>query len=143
MSDRGRTLGAWALFALILVTGLAALAVIGANRDCASLGLVYIVTVVGIQALFAQLTDGGNTLAVVASSLTIAALFQPLRTLVQGAINQRFYRRTYGAPQPLGTFARRSQLDADLEAVSREVVGAVQEALEREAVALWLIEGRR
>lgn len=143
MSDRGRTRVAWALCALIPVTGLAARAVMAANRGYASLGLVYIMTVVGMQALFAQLTDGENTLAVVASTLTIAALFLPLRRRVQGTIDQRFFRRTYGAPQLLGTFARRSQQDAGLEAVSRDVVGTVQEALEPEAVALWLIEGRR
>jgi hypothetical protein len=143
MSDRGRTRGAWALCALIPVTGLAALAVMVPNRGHAKLGLVYIVTVVGMQALFARLTGGANTLAVVASPLAIAALFQPLRIRVQTAIDQRLYRRAYDAAKILGAFARRSQQDADLDAVSRDVVAPIQEALEPEAVMLWLIEGRR
>lgn len=99
----------------------------------------YLLGVVGLQALFVRFTGQESSLAVVASTLVIAALFQPLRTRVQAFIDRRFFRRKYDAQQVLAAFAQRAQQEADLDTVSADLLGTVQEALEPEAATLWLI----
>lgn len=106
-----------------------------------SLGVVYLIGVVTLQALFVRLTGAESTLAVVASTLAIAALFQPLRRWVQTIIDRRFFRKKYDAQQVLEQFARRAQQEADLDAISADLVRTVQETLEPEGLRLWL--GRR
>jgi hypothetical protein len=104
-----------------------------------TLGAVYLVSVVALQALFVRLTGQESTLAVVASTLVIAALFQPLRTRVQAFIDRRFFRRKYDARQVLAQFAQRAQQEADLDALAADVIATVQETLEPEEVKLWLV----
>lgn len=104
-----------------------------------SLGAVYLTGVVILQALFVRLTGEESPLAVVASTLAIAALFQPLRTRVQAIIDRRFFRKKYDARQVLAQFARRMQQEADLDAISADLVRTVQETLEPEGVKLWLV----
>jgi hypothetical protein len=99
----------------------------------------YFLSVIGLQALFVRLTGQESTLAVVASTLAIAALFQPLRVRVQGFIDRRFFRKKYDAQQVLARFATRAQQAADLDKVSADVLGTVQETLEPEQVTLWLV----
>jgi hypothetical protein len=100
---------------------------------------VYLLSVVGLQTLFVRLTGEESTLAVVASTLAIAALFQPLRRRVQALIDRRFFRRKYDARQVLERFARRAQQEADLDALSDDVLATVQETLEPDGARLWLV----
>jgi len=107
-----------------------------------SLGAVYLTGVVILQALFVRLTGAESTLAVVVSTLAIAALFQPLRRQVQAIIDRRFFRRKYDAQQVLEQFARRAQQESDLDAISADLVRTVQETLEPEGLRLWLVRRR-
>jgi hypothetical protein len=103
-----------------------------------TLGATYFLSVIGLQALFVRLTGQESALAVVASTLAIAALFGPLRRRVQAFIDRRFFRRKYDAQQVLAQFAARAQQQADLDAVSADLLATVQETLEPENVQLWL-----
>jgi hypothetical protein len=105
-----------------------------------TLGAIYLLTIVLIQALFVRLTGETSTLAVVASTLGIAALFAPLRARVQSFIDRRFFRRKYDAQQVLHQFAARAQREADLDALSADLVATVQETLEPDGVKLWLLQ---
>lgn len=103
-----------------------------------ALGAVYLASVVTLQAVFVRFTGQESTLAVVASTLGIAALFGPLRTWAQTFIDRRFFRRKYDAQQVLAQFAQRAQREAELDVVSADLLGTVQESLEPEQVTLWL-----
>ena len=109
----------------------------------ASLGSAYVLAVVGLQALFVAVTGAENSLAVVASTLAIAALFRPVHSGIQRVIDRRFFRRAYDAARILDAFANRAQQDTDLDALSRDVVASVRDALEPESITLWLVPGRR
>jgi hypothetical protein len=104
-----------------------------------ALGTTYLLSVVLLQRLFVRLTGQESTLAVVASTLAIAALFGPLRRWVQGFIDRRFFRRTYDAQLVLAQFAQRAQQDAELDALSADLLATVQEALEPEEAQIWLV----
>lgn len=67
-----------------------------------------------------------------ASTLVIAALFQPVRTRVQAFTDRRFFREKYDARLVLEKFAQRAQQEADLDTLSADVIGVVQGALEPE-----------
>lgn len=99
----------------------------------------YLLSVIGLQALFVRLTGQESTLAIVASTLAIAALFQPLRARVQNFIDRRFFRKKYDAQQVLARFAARAQQEAELDTISADILGTVQETLEPEAATLWLV----
>ena len=104
----------------------------------ASLVAVYIGGVVSLQYAFRALTGQGSTLAVVASTLAIAALFNPLRRRVQGLVDRRFYRRKYDAAKTLEAFSAKLRDETDLDALNTELVGVVQETMHPAHVALWL-----
>jgi hypothetical protein len=104
-----------------------------------TLGATYLLSIITLQAIFVELTGQTSTLAVVASTLGIAALFGPLRTRVQAFIDRRFFRKKYDAQQVLVQFAARTQQEADLDALSSDVITTVQETLEPEEVKLWLV----
>jgi hypothetical protein len=99
----------------------------------------YFLSVVGLQALFVRLTGQESTLAVVASTLAIAALFGPLRRQLQAFIDRRFFRKKYDAQMVLAQFAQRAQHQADLDTVSADLLATVQETLEPEQTTLWLL----
>jgi hypothetical protein len=104
-----------------------------------TLGATYLLSVVALQALFVRLTGAESTLAVVASTLAIAALFQPLRRRVQAFIDRRFFRRKYDAQLVLERFASRAQHEAELDTLAADVLGVVRETIEPERARLWLV----
>ena len=102
------------------------------------LAATYVGGVVGLQYVFRALTGQGSTLAVVASTLVIAALFNPLRRRVQGFVDRRFYRRKYDARKTLEDFSTRLREETDLEALNSELVEVVRETMQPAHVSLWL-----
>jgi hypothetical protein len=102
------------------------------------LAATYVGGVVGLQALLRTLTGQESTLAIVASTLAIAALFAPLRRLVQGFVDRRFYRRKYDAAKTLAAFNARLRDETELGTLSGDVVGVVRETMQPAHVSLWL-----
>ncbi len=104
----------------------------------AVLALVYLGGVVILQRIFIGLTGQESQLAVVASTLVIAALFGPLRRRVQVFIDRRFYRRKYNAARTLETFSARLRNETDLDELNGDLVSVVRETLQPEHVSVWL-----
>jgi hypothetical protein len=106
----------------------------------ASLVLVYLGGVAATQAIFHALTgqEQQPQLAIVASTLVIAALFTPLRRRIQSFIDQRFYRRKYDARKTLHDLSLRLRDETDLDALSDDLVEAVRETMQPAHVSLWL-----
>jgi hypothetical protein len=113
----------------------------------ATLALVYFGSVVSIQALFRAVTGEAeqSQLAVVVSTLAIAALFNPLRRRMQAFIDRLFYRRKYDASKTLEAFSYRLRDETDLATLNNELVAAVTETMQPKHVSLWLRtqEGKR
>jgi hypothetical protein len=104
----------------------------------ATLALVYLGGVVSLQRVFVLLTGQGSQLAIVASTLAIAALFNPLRRRVQAFVDRRFFRRKYDAAKTLAQFSSKLRDETDLDALSNELVAVVRETLQPTHVSLWL-----
>jgi hypothetical protein len=104
----------------------------------ATLLALYFGGIVVLQRIFVLLTGEKSTVAVVASTLLIAALFNPLRRRIQGFIDRRFYRRKYDARKTLETFSATLRDETDLEALNNDLVGVVRETMEPAHVSLWL-----
>jgi hypothetical protein len=102
------------------------------------LALVYLGGVVGLQGIFRTLTGQESQLAVVASTLAIAALFNPLRYRIQSFIDQRFYRSKYDASKTLEAFSAKLRDETNLDALNAELVGVVRETMQPAHVSLWL-----
>ena len=102
------------------------------------LALLYFGSVTALQYILSLLTGQGNTLAIVASTLAIAALFTPLRRRIQGFIDQRFYRRKYDAARILGAFGSRLRDETDLETITEDLVGVVRETMQPVHISVWL-----
>ena len=105
-----------------------------------TLALVYLGGVGSAQAIFRALTgqQGKSQLAVVVSTLVIAALINPLRRRVQGFIVRRFYRKKYDAAKTLEAFSAKLRDEMDLDALSDDLVGIVRETMQPAQVSLWL-----
>jgi hypothetical protein len=104
----------------------------------ATLVALYFGGIVVLQRVFVLLTGQQSTLAVVASTLAIAALFNPLRRRMQGFVDRRFYRRKYNARKTLEAFSVKLRDETNLDALSEELVGVVRETMQPAHVALWL-----
>jgi hypothetical protein len=107
-----------------------------------SLALVYFGSVVTTQTFFRAITgqDRLPQLAVVISTLAIAALFNPLRRSIQNVIDRRFYRRKYDAAKTLEAFSTKLRDETDLDELSGDLVRAVRDTVQPEHVSLWLRE---
>jgi hypothetical protein len=106
----------------------------------AMLALVYLGGVATTQALFRALTgqEQQPQLAIVISTLVIAALFNPLRRRNQFFIDRRFYRRKYDARKTLEAFSAKLREETDIEALNAELMGVVRETMQPAHVSLWL-----
>jgi hypothetical protein len=104
----------------------------------ATLVAVYFGGIVVSQRLFVVLTGERSTLAVVASTLLIAALFNPLRRHTQSFVDRRFYRRKYDAAKTLAAFNARLRDETELDTLSGDVLGVVRETVQPAHVSMWL-----
>jgi hypothetical protein len=104
----------------------------------ATLVALYFVGIVMLQRVFIALTGEKSTVAVVASTLLIAALFNPLRRRIQSFIDRRFYRRKYDTRKTLEGFSAKLREETDLDALSDDLVGVVRETMQPAHISLWL-----
>jgi hypothetical protein len=103
----------------------------------AILAAVYLGGIVVLQRFFVVLTGQQSTLAVVASTLLIAALFNPLRQRIQSFIDRRFYRNKFDAAKTLEAFSAKLRDETDLDALSDDLVGVVKETMQPSHISLW------
>jgi len=104
----------------------------------AMLVALYFSGVVVLQRVFVVLTGQKSTLAVVASTLLVAALFTPFRHRIQSFIDRRFYRKKYDARKTIEDFSAKLRDETDLDALSEDLVGMVRETVQPAHVSLWL-----
>jgi hypothetical protein len=104
----------------------------------AILAAVYFCGIVVLQRLFVALTGEESTLAVVASTLLIAALFNLLRRRIQSFIYRRFYRKKYAAIKTLEAFSAKLRNETDLDALRDDLVRVVRETMQPAHASLWL-----
>ncbi len=104
------------------------------------LAVIYFGGVILLREVFAPFIGGNNQVAIVASTLAIAALFSPLRRRIQSVIDRRFYRRKYDAQKTLQAFSARLRDETDLSSLRRDTLQVVQETLQPAHVTMWLRE---
>jgi hypothetical protein len=105
-----------------------------------TLVLVYFGSVVGLQYILRALTGQESQLAIVVSTLAIAALFNPLHRRIQASIDRLFYRRKYDAAKTLEEFSAKLRDETDLEALNSDLLRVVQNTMQPEHITLWLRE---
>ncbi|MBI4789276.1 MAG: hypothetical protein HY782_19765 [Chloroflexi bacterium] len=104
----------------------------------AVLVLLYFGIVVLLQQALRAMTGQSSEIAIIVSTLAIAALFAPLRHRVQNTIDRRFYRRKYDAQKVLAAFGATARDEVDLNKLTSELVGVVQETMQPTSVGVWL-----
>ena len=104
----------------------------------ATLALVYFGSVLSLNQLLLALTGQSSQLVVVASTLAIAVLFNPLRRRIQSFIDQRFYRHKYDAAKTLEAFSAKLRAETDLEKLCEDIAEVVDETMQPSHMTLWL-----
>jgi hypothetical protein len=104
----------------------------------ALLAFVYFGGIIVTQAIFRSLTSTNSQIAIVLSTLLIAALFNPLRTRIQAFIDRRFYRQKYDAQQVLAQFAQTARDEVDMEALQAEMLQVIQQTMQPQNLSIWL-----
>jgi len=102
------------------------------------LTVVYVGLVIGLQALLHGIISQDNSVAIVVSTLVIAAFFQPLRKRIQKVIDRRFYRRKYDANKIIAAFSATLRGEVELTHLSEGLVAVVEETMQPAHVSLWL-----
>lgn len=103
-----------------------------------ALAAIYFAGIVLLQQVFRVLTSQGSDLAIVGSTLAIAALFQPLRRTIQAFIDRHFYRRKYDAEQILAAFGSTARGEVELGRLGDRLIQVVDEAIQPAHASLWL-----
>jgi hypothetical protein len=104
----------------------------------ATLTLIYFGSIILLQILLQGMISQTNDVAIVASTLAIAALFQPFRHHIQNFIDRRFYRRKYDATRTLAAFSATLRNEVDLNQLREQLVAVVEETMQPAFVSLWL-----
>lgn len=99
---------------------------------------LYLAGVTLLQSLFRAISNQQSPLAIVISTLAIAALFSPLRQRVQTAVSRRFYRTDYDVAQTLNSFAESLRDEVDIERIQDSLMSVTQETMRPQSVSLWL-----
>jgi len=102
------------------------------------LALLYFGLIFALQSLLGGIINSNNGVAIVISTLVIAALFQPLHRRIQTTIDHRFYRRKYDAARTLAAFSATLRNEVDLNQLREDLLGVVQETMQPAHISLWL-----
>ena len=100
--------------------------------------MVYFGSIILLQSLVENLTGVQSTLVVVFSTLTIAALFNPLRRRIQTFIDRRFYRNKYDAEQALAQFAAIARDEVVLGKLKTSLINVVEDTMQPDLVSVWM-----